>query len=221
MKKKFNFSISAASQKKKLWAWAAVITLVVFVLSTFAFSLIYAPSPPRDSSTPQTPSSSPKTSPPRPMVSDKPANIVTPDLPKVAIETDKGKITLALFAKDAPLTTGNFEKLVNAGFYNGLSFHRIVQDFVAQGGDPNGDGTGGPGYKIPDELAANPNRHIRGAVSMALSGPNTGGSQFFIVYQPQPHLDGRHTVFGQVVEGMDVVDKLTKGDKMNKVYMVK
>lgn len=219
MKKKFNFSISAASQKKKLWAWAAVITLVVFVLSTFAFSLIYAPSPPRDSSTQQP--SSPKTSPPRPMASDKPGNIITPDLPKVAIETDKGKITLALFAKDAPLTTGNFEKLVNAGFYNGLSFHRIVQDFVAQGGDPNGDGTGGPGYKIPDELAGNPNRHIRGAVSMALSGPNTGGSQFFIVYQPQPHLDGRHTVFGQVVEGMDVVDKLTKGDKMNKVYMVK
>lgn len=220
MKKKFNFSISAASQKKKLWAWAAIITLVIFVLSTFAFSLIYAPSMPQNSST-QYSSSSTKTSPPQQTVPSKPGNIVTPDLPKAIIETDKGKITLALFAKDAPLTVRNFENLINAGFYNGLSFHRIVKDFVAQGGDPQGDGTGGPGYSIPDELVGNPNRHVRGAVSMALSGPNTGGSQFFIVYQPQPHLDGRHTVFGQVVEGMDVVDKLTQGDKMNKVYMVK
>lgn len=220
MKKKFNFSISAASQRKKLWAWAAIITLVLFVLSTFAFSLIYAPSTPQSSSTKYS-SSSTKTSPPQQTAPSKPGNIVTPDLPKVTIETDKGKITLALFAKDAPLTVRNFENLINAGFYNGLSFHRIVKDFVAQGGDPQGDGTGGPGYSIPDELAGNPNRHVRGAVSMALSGPNTGGSQFFIVYQPQPHLNGRHTVFGQVIEGMDVVDKLTQGDKMNKVYMVK
>ena len=219
MKKRFNFSISAASQKKKLWAWAAIITLVLFVLSTFAFSLLSTPSTPRNSSTHY--SSSPKTAPPQQTAPRKPGNIVTPDLPKVAIETDKGKIILALFVKDAPLTTSNFENLVNAGFYNGLSFHRIIKDFVAQGGDPQGDGSGGPGYTIPDELAGNPNRHIRGAVSMALSGPNTGGSQFFIVYQPQPHLDGRHTVFGQVVEGMDVVDKLTQGDKMNKVYLLK
>lgn len=150
-----------------------------------------------------------------------PANVVTPDLQKAIIETDKGKVTIALFTKDAPLTVQNFEKLVTAGFYDGLTFHRVIKDFVAQGGDPKGDGTGGPGYTIPDEVYGNPNRHVRGAVSMAHAGPNTGGSQFFIVYQPQPHLDGKHTVFGQIIEGMDVVDKLDQGDKMTKVYLVK
>lgn len=211
MKKKTTFSINAASKKKKFWAWASVITLLLFVLSTFAFSIIYSP--------PTVPNNVSKTAPNKSSVADKPGNIVTPDLKKAVIETEKGKIVIALFEKDAPLTAQNMEKLIRSGFYNGLTFHRVVKDFVAQGGDPKGDGTGGPGYTIPDELANNPNRHIRGAVSMAHSGPDTGGSQFFIVYQPQRHLDGKHTVFGQVVEGMDIADKLTPGDKMTKVYM--
>lgn len=211
MKKKNFFSINAASKNKKLWAWASVITLVLFVLSTFAISLIYAPVAPQN-----IPS---KTEPAKQTLPLKPGNVITPDLKKAVIETEKGKIVIALFEKDAPLTVQNFEKLSNSGFYNGLSFHRVIKDFVAQGGDPKGDGTGGPGYTIPDELSGNPNRHIRGAISMAHRGSNTGGSQFFIVYQPQPHLDGLHTVFGQVIEGMDVADKLTQGDKMLKVYM--
>lgn len=211
LKKKTTFSINSASKKKKIWAWAAIITLVLFVVSTFAFSIIYAPVTP--------PNIVSKTPPAKPSLPDKPGNVISPDLKKAVVETEKGKIVIALFEKDAPLTTQNFEKLVKSGFYNGVTFHRVLKDFVAQGGDPKGDGTGGPGYTIPDEVAGNPNRHIRGAISMAHRGPNTGGSQFFIVYQPQPHLDGVHTVFGQVVEGMDVVDKLTQGDKMTKVYM--
>jgi peptidyl-prolyl cis-trans isomerase B (cyclophilin B) len=211
LKKNEHFSLSSISSKKKFWAGAAIFTLVIFIISTFAFSLIYAPPIPQSNS-----SKSSSNQPPAP---SKPANIVTPDLKKAVIETEQGKIVIALFTKEAPLTTQNFEKLIRAGFYNGVTFHRIIKDFVAQGGDPQGDGTGGPGYSIPDELAGNPNRHIRGALSMAHRGPNTGGSQFFIVYQPQPHLDGVHTVFGQVVEGMNVVDKLKQGDKMIKVYM--
>lgn len=211
MKKKPTLSISTVSKQKKFLAWSAIATLAVFIISTFAYSIISAPSlPPAKTPVPQT-----KT----PAVFDKPGNIITPDLKKVVIETEKGKIVIALFEKDAPLTTQNFVKLTTAGFYNGLSFHRVIKDFVAQGGDPKGDGSGGPGYTIPDELANNPNRHIRGAVSMAHRGPDTGGSQFFIVYQPQPHLDGVHTVFGQIIEGMDVADKLTNGDKMIKVYL--
>lgn len=211
MKKKPSLSISSVSKQKKFLAWSAILTLVIFILSTFAYSLIYAPSVPPS-----------KTPPPQSKTQnsfDKLGNIVTPDLKKAVIETEKGTIVIALFEKNAPLTTQNFIKLIKADFYNGLSFHRVIQNFMAQGGDPAGDGTGGPGYTIPDEIVNNPNRHIRGAVSMAHRGPNTGGSQFFIVYQPQPHLDGVHTVFGQVIEGMDVVDKLTPGDKMTKVYM--
>jgi peptidyl-prolyl cis-trans isomerase B (cyclophilin B) len=211
LKKKDTFSITSISQNKRFWAGAAIVTLIIFILSTFAFSIIYAPP------VPQNITQSPAPTAPTPA---KPANVITPDLKKAVIETEKGKIVIALFEKDAPLTVQNFEKLIRSGFYNGVTFHRIIKDFVAQGGDPKGDGTGGPGYTIPDELAGNPNRHIRGALSMAHRGPNTGGSQFFIVYKPQPHLDGVHTVFGQIVEGMDVVDKLTQGDKMTKVYMM-
>lgn len=138
---------------------------------------------------------------------------------KGTIETDKGNIEIEFFDKDAPNTVANFEKLANSGFYNGLNFHRIIPGFVAQGGCPAGNGTGGPGYTIDCEI--NPNKHERGSLSMAHRGPNTGGSQFFIVYEPQPHLDGVHTVFGKVVNGMDVVDKLTPNDKMNKVTVVR
>ncbi|WP_416334013.1 peptidylprolyl isomerase, partial [Anaerospora hongkongensis] len=135
-------------------------------------------------------------------------------------ETDNGKIVIELFDKEAPKTVANFEKLIGEQFYDGLSFHRVIKGFVAQGGCPNGTGTGGPGYTIPCETKGNPHKHERGSLSMAHRGPNTGGSQFFIVYEPQPHLDGVHTVFGKVIEGMDAVDKIKQGDKMNKVTVV-
>ncbi len=124
---------------------------------------------------------------------------------------DGGDIVIELFDKEAPGTVQNFVDLINKGFYNGLRFHRVIPGFVAQGGCPNGNGTGGPGYTIKDELVGNPHKHERGALSMAHRGPNTGGSQFFIVYEPQPHLDGVHTVFGKVIEGMDVVDGIHQG----------
>lgn len=136
---------------------------------------------------------------------------------KAIIETDYGNIVIELFEKDAPKTVANFEKLIKEEFYDGLTFHRVIKGFVAQGGCPNGTGTGGPGYTIPCETKGNPHKHERGSLSMAHRGPNTGGSQFFIVYEPQPHLDGVHTVFGKVIEGMDVVDQIKPGDKMNKV----
>ncbi|MFD0586848.1 peptidylprolyl isomerase [Paenibacillus sp. GCM10027627] len=126
-----------------------------------------------------------------------------------------GEVHLELFDQDAPNTVANFEKLANDGFYNGLTFHRVIQGFVAQGGCPTGNGTGGPGYKIDCEI--NPNKHERGTLAMAHAGRNTGGSQFYICYQPQPHLDGGHTVFGKVTKGMEFVDALKGGDKMEKV----
>lgn len=137
---------------------------------------------------------------------------------KAIIEMDKGKVVIEMFEKDAPNTVANFEKLANEGFYDGLTFHRVIAGFVAQGGCPKGNGTGGPGYTIKCEI--NPNKHERGSLAMAHRGPDTGGSQFYICYEPQPHLDGMHTVFGKVVEGMDVVDKINQGDKMNKVTVV-
>ncbi|QDR80370.1 peptidylprolyl isomerase [Sporomusa termitida] len=139
---------------------------------------------------------------------------------KAIIEMDKGNVVIELFDKDAPQTVANFEKLINEGFYNGLQFHRVIQGFVAQGGCPNGTGTGGPGYTIPCETKGNPHKHERGSLSMAHRGPNTGGSQFFIVYEPQPHLDGLHTVFGKVIEGMEIVDQINQGNIMNKVTVV-
>ena len=141
---------------------------------------------------------------------------------KVIFETDKGKITFELFSNDAPNTVDNFIKLVNDGFYNGLAFHRVIPGFMAQGGCPNTregsngmPGTGGPGYSIKCEI--NPNKHLKGSLSMAHAGKDTGGSQFFIVYEPQPHLDGVHTVFGKT-ENMDVVLKLTNGSRISKAY---
>ena len=133
---------------------------------------------------------------------------------------DGGDIVIELFDKEAPGTVQNFIDLINKGFYNGLTFHRVIPGFVAQGGCPNGNGTGGPVYTIKDELIGNPHKHERGALSMAHRGPNTGGSQFFIVYEPQPHLDGVHTVFGKVIEGMDVVDGIHQGDIMETVEVI-
>lgn len=139
---------------------------------------------------------------------------------KAIIETDHGEIVIELFEKEAPGTVDNFISLIKKGFYDGLTFHRVIPGFVAQGGCPIGNGTGGPGYEIKCETAGNPHKHVRGALSMAHRGKDTGGSQFFIVYEPQPHLDGVHTVFGQVIEGMEAVDKITPGTKMNKVTVV-
>ncbi|MDD4594790.1 MULTISPECIES: peptidylprolyl isomerase [Methanobrevibacter] len=133
------------------------------------------------------------------------------------IETEKGNIILELFPNEAPGTVANFEKLANSEFYDGLTFHRVIPDFVIQGGDPNGNGTGGPGYTIKCETEGNPHKHGVGALSMAHAGKDTGGSQFFITHSPQPHLDGVHTVFGKVIEGMDVVNAIEQGDVMNKV----
>lgn len=136
---------------------------------------------------------------------------------KGLIEMDNGNIVIEFFDEAAPGTVANFEKLANSGFYNGLTFHRVIPGFVAQGGCPKGTGTGGPGYTIKCETAGNPHKHVRGALSMAHAGKDTGGSQFFICYDAFPHLDGVHTVFGQVVDGLDVVDSIKPGDKMNKV----
>jgi peptidyl-prolyl cis-trans isomerase B (cyclophilin B) len=135
--------------------------------------------------------------------------------PRVEMQTDKGTMVIELFQADAPNTVKNFLDLIEKGYYNGLTFHRVISDFMVQGGCPNGTGTGGPGYKINCEI--NPNKHERGSLSMAHAGKNTGGSQFFICHSPQRHLDGVHTVFGKVVTGVEVVDKLAKGDKMTKV----
>jgi peptidyl-prolyl cis-trans isomerase B (cyclophilin B) len=133
------------------------------------------------------------------------------------IETDRGQIELELFTKDAPKTVNNFVFLAQEGFYDGIVFHRVIPNFMIQGGDPTGTGTGGPGYRFGDETFGNPNKHARGVISMANAGPNTNGSQFFITHLPQPHLDGRHTVFGKVTKGLEVVDAIKQGDKMTKV----
>jgi len=133
------------------------------------------------------------------------------------IETEKGNLVLELFASDVPRTVDNFVTLARDGFYDGLTFHRVIPGFMAQGGCPIGDGTGGPGYQFDDEITDH--RHVPGALSMANSGPNTNGSQFFITYAPQPHLDGKHTVFGQLIEGMDVLESLVNGDVMTRVII--
>ncbi len=139
---------------------------------------------------------------------------------KAIIETEKGNIVLELFEKDAPKTVANFEKLIKQGFYDGLTFHRVLPNFVIQGGCPKGNGTGGPGYTIKCETKGNPRKHGKGALSMAHAGKDTGGSQFFITHSPQPHLDGVHTVFGQVIEGMEVVNKIKPKDVMKKVTII-
>ena len=133
------------------------------------------------------------------------------------IETNKGNMTIELFADAAPKTVNNFVFLAREGFYDGVTFHRVIENFVIQGGDPTGTGRGGPGYTFEDEVQGNPHRHETGTLSMANAGPNTNGSQFFICHSPQPHLDGRHTVFGKVSAGMDVVNQIEEGDIMNRV----
>ncbi len=135
----------------------------------------------------------------------------------VVMHTDSGVIELELYAEHAPKTINNFVFLAGEGFYDGTTFHRVIPNFMIQGGDPTGSGRGGPGYRFADELTGNPLKHERGVISMANAGPNTNGSQFFITHGPQPHLDGRHTVFGKVTKGLDVVDSVREGDKITKL----
>ncbi|CAM2958726.1 peptidylprolyl isomerase [Helicobacter burdigaliensis] len=139
------------------------------------------------------------------------------------IKTQKGDMKFELFTKDAPNTVANFAHLAKNGFYNNLNFHRVIKGFVAQGGCPNGDGRGGPGYRIKCELENNPNKHLKGTLSMAHAGRDTGGSQFFICFAPQPHLDGEHTTFGAInkedKESLKVLDSLTQEDKILEIII--
>ncbi len=132
-------------------------------------------------------------------------------------DTSRGQIVCELFAKDAPITVNNFVFLAREGFYDGTVFHRVIADFMIQGGDPTGTGRGGPGYRFEDETRGNPNRHKVGSLSMANAGPNTNGSQFFITHIVTDWLDGKHTVFGQVTSGQDIVDSVKQGDTLNSV----
>ena len=138
---------------------------------------------------------------------------------KAVISTQYGDMQVDLFDKDAPGTVDNFIRLAQSGYYDGLKFHRVIPDFVVQGGCPNGTGTGGPGYTIKCELSGENQYHDRGVLSMAHAGPNTGGSQFFICHNRSntQHLDRRHTVFGKVIENVDIVDKIRQGDIIQKI----
>ncbi len=138
----------------------------------------------------------------------------------VKLETTQGEISLELYPEHAPKTVNNYIFLINEGFYDGVTFHRVIDNFMVQGGDPTGTGRGGPGYKFEDELINNPLKHDSKVISMANAGPNTNGSQFFITHSPQSHLDGKHTVFGKVTEGEDIVDKVQQGDVILKASVL-
>ncbi len=131
------------------------------------------------------------------------------------IKTEKGNLVLELFARDVPVTVNNFVFLAREGFYDGTTFHRVIPSFMAQGGDPTGTGRGNPGYRFADEFTEH--THVAGALSMANSGPDTNGSQFFITYTPQHGLDGKHSVFGRLIQGMDVLEKIGSGDTIIRI----
>ena len=135
------------------------------------------------------------------------------------IITNKGTMSLKLFPEQAPKTVNNFVFLARQGFYNGVSFHRVIANFMVQGGDPTGSGMGGPGYKFEDEFENNPLRHVDNVISMANSGPGTNGSQFFITHASQPHLDGRHTVFGKLTSEVSILSSIQQGDTMEEVII--
>jgi peptidyl-prolyl cis-trans isomerase B (cyclophilin B) len=141
---------------------------------------------------------------------------------KVKIETEKGVMIAELYDKETPITVDNFKSLINKGFYNGLKFHRVIPNFMVQAGCPNGIGTGGPGYTIKCEVNADKQYHDRGVLSMAHAGRDTGGSQFFICHNRQgvAHLDGNHTCFGKVVDGLDVIDSISQGDIINSISII-
>jgi peptidyl-prolyl cis-trans isomerase B (cyclophilin B) len=148
--------------------------------------------------------------------------IIKKRMKKAIITTVKGVMTVEFYEKDAPLAVNNFITLAEKGFYNGLTFHRVIPDFVIQGGCPNGTGAGGPGYTIKCELDGENQYHDRGVLSMAHAGRNTGGSQFFICHSRRntAHLDRNHTCFGKVVDGVDVIDDIRQGDKIEKIEIV-
>lgn len=141
---------------------------------------------------------------------------------KAKIRTEKGDMLVELYPVDAPLTVENFVKLAKKGFYNGLTFHRVIADFMIQGGCPVGNGSGGPGYLIPDEVVGGNQFHDRGVLSMANAGPNTGGSQFFICHNRQntAHLDRKHTCFGKVADGIELVDAIRQGDSILTIEII-
>jgi len=160
-----------------------------------------------------TPTPEPKTySAPPPMAID------TSKQYTATIETEKGNLVLELFAKDVPITVNNFVFLAREGFYDGSTFHRVIPGFMAQGGDPTGTGRGNPGYAFEDEFSQY--THVAGALSMANAGPNTNGCQFFITYAPQHPLDGKHSVFGQLIKGMDILEKIENGAKIIRITII-
>ena len=136
---------------------------------------------------------------------------------KITVHTTQGDIDATMFSSKVPITTANFLNLAKRGYYDGISFHRVIANFMIQGGDPTGSGSGGPGYKFLDEIDRTLKHSKAGIFSMANAGPNTNGSQFFITHQATPHLDGRHAVFGEVTKGQDVVNKIKQGDKITSI----
>lgn len=148
---------------------------------------------------------------------EQPPMTIDPDKSyKATFKTERGDVVVDLFAKEAPLTVNNFVFLARDGFYDNTTFHRVIKPFMVQGGDPTGTGRGGPGYRFVDEPSALKLKHDQpGTLSMANAGPNTNGSQFFITHVPTPHLDGRHAVFGRVVEGMDILNSIRERDPMS------
>ena len=145
---------------------------------------------------------------------------ISEKLPKIQIQTERGNITIEMFEDEAPNTVANMISLIEKGYYDGLNFHRVIPDFMIQGGCPHGTGTGGPGYDFDDECALDRRHDSAGVLSMANAGPGTNGSQFFITHGPTPHLDGKHTVFGKVTEGQEVVDEIKQGDVMQTVVVL-
>ncbi|TAE77175.1 MAG: peptidylprolyl isomerase [Verrucomicrobia bacterium] len=138
---------------------------------------------------------------------------------RITLHTDKGDIDATLFASKVPMTAANFLNLAKRGYYDGVSFHRVIANFMIQGGDPTGTGRGGPGYRFADEIDRSLRHDKAGLFSMANAGPNTNGSQFFITHLPTPHLDGKHAVFGEVTKGQDVVNAIRQGDKIKSITL--
>ncbi|MFC1909327.1 peptidylprolyl isomerase [Chloroflexota bacterium] len=192
--------------KIEVISWLVCVSLILTTLSAVSCgsSAVEPAQPPASSPAPATPSQPKSYSSPPPMTIDPGKEYAA------IIETEKGKMVFELFAEGVPVTVNNFVFLAREGFYDGSTFHRVIPGFMAQGGDPTGTGRGDPGYRFDDEFTGH--RHVTGTLSMANAGPNTNGCQFFITFAPQPGLDGKHSVFGQIVEGMDVLQTLTTRD---------
>ncbi len=185
------------------WSLSRIAGSILVLVTLLLISCAVTPSEPAPTLKPMSYSAPP------------PMTINTSKQYTATIETGKGNIVLELFASDVPVTVNNFVFLAREGFYDGTTFHRVLSSFMAQGGDPTGTGTGGPGYTFADEFTKY--THVTGALSMANAGPNTNGSQFFITYTPQNHLDGKHSVFGQLIDGMDVLEAIEQGDTIVRI----